>query len=45
MPALIVEGGFISNPDFETLMKTDSYKLNQAKGIRNGIMVYIVDFM
>ncbi len=43
MPSGITEGCFISNPDFEALLKTDEYKTDQAKGIRNGILVYIAN--
>ncbi|TDA65767.1 MAG: N-acetylmuramoyl-L-alanine amidase [Clostridia bacterium] len=41
MPSTITEGCFISNPDFEALLQDENYQLDQAKGIRNGIMVFI----
>ena len=40
MPAIIIEGGFISNPEECALLKTLSYQDQIARGIADGIDRY-----
>lgn len=40
LPAVIVECGFLSNPDEETLLKTDEYQSRLASAICDGIIDY-----
>lgn len=40
MPAVLVEGGFISNPDERTLLKSRDYQEKIARGIADGIDQY-----
>lgn len=39
-PAVLVEGGFLSNPAEEGLLATEDYRDKVAKGIANGIISY-----
>ena len=40
IPTIIVECGFLSNPEEEALLQTDEYQNKLALGIYNGIMDY-----
>ncbi|MBT8042494.1 MAG: N-acetylmuramoyl-L-alanine amidase [Kiritimatiellales bacterium] len=40
-PAALVECGFLTNPDEESLLNTASYRENVARGISNGIIGYL----
>lgn len=40
-PIVIVECGFLSNPEEATLLTTKSYQKKMAKGICNGILSYV----
>ena len=40
IPTTIVECGFLSNPEEESMLKTDEYQNKLAWGIYNGIMDY-----
>lgn len=40
VPTILLEMGFLSNPDEDTLMATDEFRANAAKGIANGIDAY-----
>jgi len=40
MPAVLVEGGFISNPEERILLKTRAYQEKVARGIADGIDQY-----
>ncbi len=40
VPMLLVEMGFMSNPEEDRLMNTDSYREKIAKGIYNGVNTY-----
>ncbi|GGP16686.1 N-acetylmuramoyl-L-alanine amidase [Oceanobacillus neutriphilus] len=39
-PAILIELGFISNPDEQKLVQTDSYQENAADGIAEGLEAY-----
>jgi N-acetylmuramoyl-L-alanine amidase len=41
MPAVLVEGGFLSNKLENQSLRNDSYRDRIAKGIANGILTYI----
>lgn len=43
IPTSIVECGFLSNPQEETLLQTDEYQNKLAWGIYNGIMDYFLN--
>ena len=43
VPTTIVEMGFLSNPEEDTLMFTEDYRKKVAVGIANGIDAYFVD--
>ncbi|MEG1548219.1 MAG: N-acetylmuramoyl-L-alanine amidase [Clostridia bacterium] len=40
-PAVIIEGGFLSNSDEEAMLKDPDYQAKLASGIANGIMAYL----
>lgn len=40
MPAILVEGGFISNPDERKLLKSHAYQEKIAQGIADGVDIY-----
>lgn len=40
IPSILVEVGFITNPQEEALMKTDSYRKKLARGVGDGIVDY-----
>lgn len=40
-PSILVEAGFISNPDEETRIRTDAYRMAAAEGISEGILSYL----
>ncbi len=42
MPAILIEGGFISNPDERVLLKDQEYQEKIARGIADGIDQYFV---
>ena len=41
VPAVIVECGFLSNPEEEAKLKTEEYQKKVAKAVREGITVYL----
>ena len=41
VPSMIIEGGFLSNPDDNRLIVTDAYQQKLAQGIANGVMQYL----
>lgn len=41
IPAVIVEAGFITNPEEEKLLKDDAYQVELAKGIAKGILDFL----
>jgi N-acetylmuramoyl-L-alanine amidase len=41
MPAALAEGGFISNPDTEKLLATETYKRTVAHAIAHGIVEFL----
>lgn len=43
MPAALVEGAFLSNPEEEALLKDSSFQQKLAQGISNGILRYFGD--
>ncbi len=43
MPAVLVEGGFISNPEERTLLKSRDYQEKLAQGIADGVDQYFKD--
>ena len=43
MPAILIEVGFMSNPDELSLMLTDDFRSNFSQGIANGIMAVFDD--
>ncbi len=42
MPSVLVEVSFISNPGEEKLLSNDSYRMQLAKAISNGLNIYIM---
>lgn len=40
IPVTIIEMGFLSNPDEDRLMATDSFRTVMARGIADGIDAY-----
>ncbi len=40
-PSILVEAGFVSNPDEETRIRTDAYRIAAAEGIVEGILSYL----
>lgn len=43
MPVVIIEMGYMSNPDEDRLMATDAFRRNAAVGMANGIDEYFAD--
>lgn len=43
MPVVIIEMGYMSNPDEDRLMATDAFRKNAAVGMANGIDEYFAD--
>ncbi len=43
MPAVISEGGYLTNSSDSALLKTDSYRQKEAVGIFNGIVKYFAE--
>lgn len=41
IPAVIVEAGFITNPEEEALLKDESYQAKLAKGIAKGVLDFL----
>lgn len=44
MPAILIESGFLSNPQEERLMKNAYYRQQIAEGIEQGIKIYTRDY-
>ena len=42
MPAVVVELGFLSNPDEERLLNSEAYRQNLARAIFHGIVDYLI---
>ena len=42
MPSVLVEVSFISNPGEERLLSRDSYRMQLAKAISNGLNIYMM---
>ena len=43
VPAVIVECGFLSNPEEAGMLNSDSYQQKIARGIYNGLMEYLTN--
>src|SRR5450759_2506710 len=41
VPSMIIEGGFLSNPEDNRLIVTDAYQQKLAQGIASGVMKYL----
>jgi N-acetylmuramoyl-L-alanine amidase len=41
MPSVLVEVSFISNPEEERLLSNETYRMQLAKAISNGLNIYI----
>jgi N-acetylmuramoyl-L-alanine amidase len=41
VPSMIIEGGFLSNPEDNRLIVSDAYQNQLAQGIANGVMQYL----